>query len=328
VIGESFEQPVQFGHAKALAGSKSETASAKREALQAAGVTIAASMTEFSKKIKEIPMDITKPQDSESLDRRSASLFSSTISGESEKGYEFVGKPLQDWANEGDIARQIVTGLLGKQPQSELTVEFFKTVFLLSVDHGPQVSGALNTIITARAGKGLVDSLAAGLLAIGPRFGGALSGAAEEWFSGVSTDRKAEEHIETYARNKQYIAGIGHKKYRLGMPDPRVTMLASFADKLPTHRYYDYAREIEAITSAKKGSLILNVDGAIAALMLDILEQSENYSSTDIDALIKADFFNALFVIPRTVGFISHYLDQKRLDEGLFRLPDDDIHLG
>lgn len=43
--------------------------------------------------------------------------------------------------------------------------------------------------------------------------------------------------------------------------------------------------------------------------------------------LITADFFNTLFVIPRTVGFIAHYLDQKRLDEGLFRLPDDDILL-
>ena len=273
-------------------------------------------------------MDNTSPKLSEPLDNRTASLFSSTISAESEQGYEFVGKPLQDWAADGDMARQIITGLLGKQPKSELTVEFFKTVFLLSVDHGPQVSGALNTIITARAGKGLVDSLAAGLMAIGPRFGGALSGAAEEWFSGVSTGRKPEEHVEEYARNKKYIAGIGHKKYRLGMPDPRVTMLTSFADKLPTHRYYDYARQIEAITSAKKGSLILNVDGAIAALMLDILEQVEQYSSSDIDALIKADFFNALFVIPRTVGFVSHYLDQKRLDEGLFRLPDDVIHLG
>src|SRR5690606_8145638 len=41
VIGETFEAPVQFGHAKALAGSKSETASAKREALAGAGVVVA-----------------------------------------------------------------------------------------------------------------------------------------------------------------------------------------------------------------------------------------------------------------------------------------------
>jgi ATP-citrate lyase alpha-subunit len=61
--------------------------------------------------------------------------------------------------------------------------------------------------------------------------------------------------------------------------------------------------------------------------MLDVLVEKEKLSRAEIKALIEADFFNALFVIPRTVGFIAHYLDQKRLDEGLFRLPDEDIFL-
>lgn len=326
VIGENFDTPVQFGHAKALAGSKSETASAKRQALSEAGAQVATSMAEFKQLIEQIPKSDDQPV-SIDLSGRTASHFSSTISGESETGYEFVDAPLQTWAREGDIALQITTALLGKRPQSALTSEFVKTVFLLSIDHGPQVSGALNTIVTARAGKGLVDSLAAGLLTIGPRFGGAVSDAAREWFDGVQQAKNPAEHIETYARAKRYIGGIGHKKYRLGLPDPRTALLAEFADKLPVHRYYDYAKEIETITSAKKGNLILNVDGTIAALMLDILENEEHYTPSELDALIKADFFNALFVIPRSVGFIAHYLDQKRLDEGLFRLPDDDILL-
>jgi len=45
-------------------------------------------------------------------------------------------------------------------------------------DHGPAVSGAHNTIVTARAGKNLVDSVCAGLLTVGDRFGGAITGAA------------------------------------------------------------------------------------------------------------------------------------------------------
>lgn len=326
VIGENFDTPVQFGHAKALAGSKSETASAKRQALSEAGAQVATSMAEFKQLIEQIPKSDDQPV-SIDLSGRTASHFSSTISGESEAGYEFVDAPLQTWAREGDIALQITTALLGKRPQSALTSEFVKTVFLLSIDHGPQVSGALNAIVTARAGKGLVDSLAAGLLTIGPRFGGAVSDAAREWFDGVQQAKNPAEHIEIYARAKKYIGGIGHKKYRLGLPDPRTALLAEFADKLPVHRYYDYAKEIETITSAKKGNLILNVDGTIAALMLDILENEEHYTPSELDALIKADFFNALFVIPRSVGFIAHYLDQKRLDEGLFRLPDDDILL-
>lgn len=327
VIAENFDQPVQFGHAKALAGSHSETASAKRETLAKAGATVASSMNHFSKLITEIEHDQQEGA-AMNLDGRSASLFTSTISKETEKGYEFAGSPLAEWAKEGDIAQQVAAGLLGKRPSSTLTSDFIQTVFLLSVDHGPQVSGALNTIVTARAGKGLVDSLAAGLMTIGPRFGGAVSDAAREWFDGVHESKDPTQHVESYAKVKKYIGGIGHKKYRVGLPDPRTEMLASFVDRLSAHPHYDYAKSIEAITTAKKGSLILNVDGTIAAIMLDILENEEHYTKQQLDELINADFFNALFVIPRIVGFTAHYLDQKRLDEGLFRLPDDDVLLG
>lgn len=326
VIGESFEQPVQFGHAKALAGTSSETASAKRAALKKAGATVAGSMVQFSDAIKKLPVRSFAGR-APSLDRRTASLFTATISGENQDGYVYAGTLLQDWARHGAIAEQIATALLGRRPHAKLTVDFIEKVFLLSVDHGPQVSGALTTIITARAGKGLVDSLAAGLLTVGPRFGGAVSDAAREWFDGVANGWVPVERVEQRARAKEYIGGIGHKKYRLGMPDPRVDLLATFATKLTHHPHYTYAREVEKITSAKKGTLILNVDGVIAALMLDILLFEEKLIVHEVDALIKADFFNALFVIPRTVGFISHYLDQKRLDEGLFRLPDDDVLL-
>jgi ATP-citrate lyase alpha-subunit len=57
------------------------------------------------------------------------------------------------------------------------------------------------------------------------------------------------------------------------------------------------------------------------------LASEEGYNDTQLQQLIDIDFFNALFVIPRSIGFISHYLDQKRLDEGLFRLPDDAVSL-
>lgn len=327
VIGENFSQPVQFGHAKALAGNKSETASAKREALRDVGVQVAGSMQEFNKLIAGLPPRHATIQKEIPFMSRAATIFTSTIAKEADDGYEFVGTPLTDWAKGGNIALQITTALLGKRPTSALTTEFVKTVFLLSVDHGPQVSGAVNTIITARAGKGLVDSLAAGLLTIGPRFGGAVSGAAEEWYSGVKAPGGPAEAVEAAAKAKRRIPGIGHKKYRLGLPDPRTEMLAQFVEKLSTHRYFDYAKAVEAITVEKKGNLILNVDGHIAALMLDILETEEHYSPEDLEQLIAADFFNALFVIPRSIGFVAHYLDQRRLDEGLFRLPDDDILL-
>lgn len=326
IIGESFNTPVQFGHAKALAGSRDETASAKRRALELAGVRVAHSMRELNEMIAEIP-SVEIVESSEDFSERKESLFTSTISSETLEGYSFIGKPLQDWSEENDIAKQIMAGILGRIPRSSITVDLMRDIFLLSVDHGPQVSGAVNTIVTARAGKGVVDSLAAGLMAIGPRFGGAVSDAAREWFDGVQKGYTSAELVENRSREKSIIGGIGHKKYRLDLPDPRTVILAKYAEKLKTHHYFDFAKGVELLTTRKKGNLILNVDGHIAAIMLDVLATEEGYSADEIDRLISADFFNALFVIPRTVGFVSHYLDQRRLDEGLFRLPDEDVFL-
>lgn len=326
IIGERFETPVQFGHAKALAGSKDETASAKRRALADAGVNIAESIAELATAIAALPQD--ELTDSEvDFSYRQQSLFTSTISAEHDDGYAFVGTSLQEWSHQGDIAAQITAAILGHRPSSAITTELVRTIFLLSVDHGPQVSGALTTIVTARAGKGLIDSLAAGLMSVGPRFGGAVSGAAYEWFDAVQRGKEPAELVEERARMKQLIPGIGHKKYRLDLPDPRTEILAAFRDRTKTTTYFDFAKGVEAITTQKKGNLILNVDGHIAALMLDVLAAEEGYDVRKLSQLIEADFFNSLFVIPRTVGFVAHYLDQKRLDEGLFRLPDDDVLL-
>ncbi len=326
IIGEQFDAPVQFGHAKALAHSEDETASAKRAALKSHNVTVAESIAELTELVARLPKDTILDR-SEDFSRRSASLFTATISSETADGYKFVGKTLQEWSLENDIASQITAALLGRAPKSEQTVNLVRTIFLLTIDHGPQVSGALNTMVTARAGKGVVDSLAAGLLTIGPRFGGAVSDAAKEWFDGVNQGLSAASLVEKRAKSKQFIGGIGHKKYRIDLPDPRTQILALHADKLALHPYFDFAKAVEAITTQKKGNLILNVDGHIAALMLDVLSQKEKIDTLELDRMIKSDFFNALFVIPRSVGFIAHYLDQKRLDEGLFRLPDDDVFL-
>lgn len=326
VIGESFETPVQFGHAKALAGSRSETASAKRVAMASAGIQVAESIGELTSLVRSLPGD-DRTENRNDFTGRLPSLFTSTISSENADGYAFVGRSLQDWSVGGDIAEQITAALLGRPARSKVTVALVKTIFLLSVDHGPQVSGALNTIITARAGKGVVDSLSAGLMTIGPRFGGAVSDAAREWFDGVNQSVSPAELVEKRAKAKQFIGGIGHKKYRLDLPDPRTVILAEFASQITKHPYFDFAKDVEAITTQKKGTLILNVDGHIAALMLDVLAAEEGCNQVELDQLIAADFFNALFVIPRTIGFIAHYLDQKRLDEGLFRLPDNDVFL-
>jgi ATP citrate (pro-S)-lyase len=213
---------------------------------------------------------------------------------------------------------------LGRPLKSKKTESVIDQSLRLLVDHGPYVSGAVNTMISARAGKDLVSSLVSGLLTIGPRFGGAVSGAAKIWFESVGAGLAPARVVEDFAARKEYLPGIGHKKYRLDAPDPRVPVLLKLMGDIP-RPHLDFARAVESITTSKKPNLILNVDGALAAILLDILIHEEKLAADEIKTLIDAEFFNAIFVLSRSVGFIAHYLDQKRLGEPLFRLPEDQV---
>lgn len=326
-ISDLFETPPQFGHAKAMAQKKEESAQAKRQALEEAGAKVPQSFSEFVGMIKNLPDFGFEEVNGtiENMDDRKHALISSSISKDVDGEVKILNEDILDFANQNSFAKIIASLFLGKKIQSSDTEEFVDFILRISVDHGPYVSGALNTIVSARAGKDLVSSLSSGLLTIGPRFGGALNEAARNWFSGVVDGKEAASYVEEFAQRKVYIQGIGHKKYRTDMPDPRVAALKGFADKLSSKRFINFALEVEKVTTEKKGNLILNVDGTIAALLLDYLSEKEGYSDEQLWSLIEQEFFNALFVLSRSVGFIAHFLDQKRLDEGLLRLSEDDV---
>ncbi len=317
-VDESFPERTQFGHARALARSRAESARAKREALRAVGATVPDTFDAFLSALNELPQSpYTDPIPDLAVYRgRRASLLST-------RNFFSESKHADESQSGIGFTKAILNVLLPKPPMSDLMVRFSSVVFESLIDHGGHVSGAVNTMITARAGKDLVSSLTSGLLTIGPRFGGAVNSAAQGWHQGVVHETPANQFVETMNKQGTLISGIGHRKYRIGMPDTRVARLAQFADELDTHPHYDFARAVESVTTAKNGSLILNVDGAIAALALDILSEAEGYTNDELTELIETELFNAFFVIPRTVGFIGHFLEQKRNDEGLFRLPDD-----
>lgn len=328
VVAELFETPPQFGHAKAMASSEQETARAKRDALRKAGAQVAESFAEFvglihatAGVLKEEEIDYTT-RNNDMQDRKRA-LITTTLSYDEQGDVKILGEDLLEFTTRRTFAGIVSSMFLGKDKVSKELEDFVDLVLRLLVDHGPYVSGAVNTIVTARAGRDLVSSLSAGLLTIGPRFGGAINQAADNWLSGVISEKSAHEFVEDFAKKKEYISGIGHRKYRSDFPDPRVALLIKSADALEKKRFISFAQSIEAITVAKKGNLILNVDGAIAATLLDLLSEKEGMSDEDLKKLVSTELFNALFVLSRSVGFISHFIDQKRLDEGLFRLDED-----
>jgi len=328
-VSELFENPPQFGHAKAMAGTDQETAKSKRQVLKDAGAQVASSFTEFVQLITEI-QGTNLPTDEEKystmvheMTDRQKSLITTSISKDEQGVVKILGEDLLDMAKKKSFAYIVASLFLSKKEISKDLEEFIDFVLRLLVEHGPYVSGAVNTIVTSRAGRDLVSSLSAGLLTIGPRFGGAINQAAANWLEGVRSGKSPSEFVEDFASRKVYISGIGHRKYRVDLPDPRVKELLKFADNLSEKRYTKFALEVEKVTVGKKGNLILNVDGTIAAVLMDILSEKEGYTEDQLKELSDIEFFNALFVLSRSVGFIAHFLDQKRLDEGLFRLEED-----
>lgn len=327
-IADLFPTSPQFGHAKAMAKNPEESATEKLKILKMAGAKTANTFTEFVKLIEAIPNSERQTVDLqhiENLVKRKKTIFTSSIAQETESSVNLLGEDILKLAQNHSFAYIATSLILGRKIKSKELEEFVDLVMRLLVDNGPSVSGAINTIIASRAGKDMISSLCSGLLTIGDRFGGAVNEAAENWIRGVESGKTPKEFVEEFALKSKVIEGIGHKKYRTDNPDPRFFELMKWTKKLRYKKYLNFALEVEKITSSKKSNLILNVDGRMSAILLDILTEKENYTVRDLKILTEAETFNSFFIIPRTVGFIAHFLDQKRLDEGLFRMPREEV---
>jgi len=204
--------------------------------------------------------------------------------------------------------------------------KFIEMILMVTADHGPAVSGAHNTIVSARAGKDLVSALCSGLLTIGPRFGGALDEAAKMFAHATDSGISPKDFIEKMKKTNQLIMGIGHRIKSLANPDQRVVIIKDYAKKnFKSTPVLDFALAVEQLTTRKRANLILNVDGCIAVCFVDMIRSCGAFTREECDDLMNFGCLNGLFVLGRSTGFIGHYLDQLRLKQPLYRHPWDDI---
>ncbi|MCK5247441.1 ATP citrate synthase, partial [Candidatus Bipolaricaulota bacterium] len=335
---------VQFGHAGAKVGGEAETADAKNAALRDAGVSVPESFDDYADKVKQtydsladrgvitpatdteppaVPMDYSQAV-AEGLVRKPTN-FISTICDESGEVHNYCGVPI-DEVIEKKYGIGGVLGLLWfKKDIPQYARDFLEMVIQIIADHGAAVSGAHNTIVAARAGKDLISSLVSGILTVGPRFGGAVNGAAEHFLFGLREGLAPREFIAHMKGKNVRVQGIGHKLHTIENPDKRVEIMKRFAkEHFKDTPVLNYALSVEAVTTQKKNNLILNVDGCIGVLLADLLKEI-GFEDKEIDQMIAMGTFNALFVLGRSIGLMGHYFDQNRLQQGLYRHPLDDI---
>ena len=340
---KAFKTEVQFGHAGAKADADMETADAKNAALKKAGAVVPDSFDDYAEKIHEtyeklvkkkvikpapdvaapaIPLDLNKAL-SAGVIRKPAS-FISTISDDRGEELMYGHMSISEVFKKDIGVGGVLSILWFKKLLPDYATKFIDMVIMVTADHGPAVSGAHNTIVASRAGKDLISSLVSGLLCIGPRFGGALDGAALQFSEALDSGLTPVEFVNSMKQQGANIQGIGHRIKSIHNPDMRVTIIKNYVQKhFKTIALLDYALEVEKITTSKRDNLILNVDGVIGICFVDLLRSE--FTKDEADEYIRMGALNGLFVLGRSIGFMGHYLDQKRLKQGLYRHPWDDI---
>ena len=327
---ESLPRGMKFGHAGAKEGLKGEgSARAKSEALKAAGAIVPDTFGALGPAIKatydgllkagtvkpipelreaDMPrLPRTVEQSMKDGDVLVAPLIRSTISDDRGDEPLYDGYPASELIRQGYDIPHVIGLLWDKRLIGRNEAEIIRRILILSADHGPCVSGALTTIIAACAGIGLAQAVAAGLIMIGPRFGGAVTDAGRYFKYAVEHKLSVDEFLAHMKTHVGPVPGIGHRVKSLRNPDTRVKELVGYVKSLDIPSpHLDFALQVEAVTSAKKDNLILNVDGAMAAVLVDI--------GFPVDSL------NGFFVLARTIGLIGHWNDQKRQSSRLIRL--------
>lgn len=381
-IADQFTYDVQFGHAGASSGVAIESAVVKNEQLKKSGAIVPESFDHLGQVLNEvyskliengtIPIvkyeQVTKdmpyllPKMKIPIDFkwamkqgmiRKPTSFLSTISDERGDELKYNGvlistiiqRVIQHQSGIGNT----IGHLWFKKELPGYFAQFIELVIALTADHGPAVSGAIVTNITARAGKDLTSSLTAGLLTIGERWGGALNEASKQFYQAVvELKLSPQEFITKCQKDQVLISGIGHKIKSLENPDQRVVLLKQFIQDhvvgkvVPNQAsssinqfnqsfeslfpVLSFALEVEKLTTKKRSNLILNVDGFIACTMVDLwLAHPHLFGKDDIERYLDIGMMNGFFILGRSIGLIGHYIDQNRLQQPLYRHSDDDI---
>jgi len=340
-----FPTEVQFGHAGAKSGAQMETAQAKNKALREAGIIVPQSFEDYDKVIAGTYADLVKkgvitpakdveppalPADyGEALKAgkvRRSTNFICTVSDDRGDEVTYAGVPIGRIVEENRSLGDVISLLWFKKSLPKYGSRFIELVLMIAADHGPCVSGAHNAIVASRAGKDLVSSLASGMLTIGPRFGGAIDDAARYFKDARDRGMSAEQFVEEMKRKNILIPGIGHRVKSAKNPDNRVELLKAYAKKnFPSTKYLDFALAVEQETLKKANNLILNVDGCIGILFVDLMSSCGAFSEEEMKEIIDIGYLNGLFVLARSIGMIGHVLDQKRLKAPLYRHPYDDV---
>ncbi|MEF8880515.1 MAG: citryl-CoA lyase [Candidatus Nanohaloarchaea archaeon] len=196
-----------------------------------------------------------------------------------------------------DFADAIWLILKGEKP-SRNESEVFKTILSSSIDHGVGNPSTVSARTVQSGGNDMNTSVAGGILALGDKHGGAI----EDCMKMLQEDKTAEEIVKNRLEDGKKIPGLGHKIY--DDEDPRAKKIFEEAEELGVAgEFAEKMKDIAEVFADEKIPLVINVDGAISAVMSDLTWPPE--------------LGKGFFIIARTPGLVAHVHEE--MDEEDFR---------
>jgi citrate synthase len=200
------------------------------------------------------------------------------------------------------FAQAIFLALRGELPSPDVG-RLIDAILVSSIDHGVTPPSALAARTVASTGAPLNAAVAAGVLSINGFHGGAIFDCMailqqlihRTQSSDQLIDEAAEALIDEYKAQKKRIAGLGH---RIHTSDPRTARLFTLAEEVGVSGLGVRAMQALADGYARRGkSLPINVDGAIAALLVDLD--------------VPRELANAFFIMARVPGLVAHVYEEQ-----------------
>ncbi|OVE74532.1 hypothetical protein BVX95_02050 [archaeon D22] len=229
------------------------------------------------------------------------------ISGEVDNELVIRGHKLNDLIGNASFTKAIFLILKGEMP-TETEEKIFNAIIVSAIDHGLGAASTTVARTVQSCGNSLNASVAAGVITQGDHHGGAIDKCMELLKSSINNT--ASEIIKDALLNKKTLYGFGHKVYKEF--DPRTKRIVEILKELESvGRHTKLALEMEEEIYKQKGKrIVLNIDGIIASVALDL----------GFDPKLG----KGLFIIPRVAGLVAHCVEEQGEKQKVRRLDKDE----
>lgn len=306
--GKAAKEGTRFSHAGAIIEGGRGTHEGKVKRLREVGATIVDSFDDIPRVTGDVLEKHRKTRSqhvSSTIEKKPASElhWTTTITDIQPGSIRLRGHDITALMDNLTFSQTIYLLLTGQMPSQQVG-RVLDAILVSSIDHGATPPSTLAARTAASTGAPINAALSAGLLSINQHHGGAIEASMRVILEAqhlaeaesLSAEDAASQLVAAYKAEKKRLPGFGH---RVHVTDPRAIRLFAIADEAGIAGEGSHmAKALEAALNANSSKhLPINVDGAIAALLVDLG--------------IPAELGNTFFMMARVPGLVGHIYEEQ-----------------